>query len=70
MSSSYINLLCAKYRARPEDILPLDHCIVSQIIVNAQLTSRKFAIFRLVALFDLIAVVLGLGGFILVRLQR
>ena len=63
---SYIRLLCDKYHARPEDILPLDHCIISQIIVNARLASRKFAIFRLVALFDLIAVMLGLGGFVLV----
>ena len=62
---SYISLLCGKYQARPEDILPLDRCIISQIIVNARLASRKFAIFKLVALFDLIAIVLGLGGFIL-----
>jgi hypothetical protein len=65
---SYIKLLCDKYLARQEDILPLDRCIVSQIIVNAQLASRKFAIFRLAALLDLIAVTLGLGGFILVTI--
>ena len=65
---SYISLLCDKYQARPEDILPLDRCIVSQIIVNARLASRKFAIFKLVAMFDLIAVMLGLGGFILVTI--
>ena len=65
---SYISLLRDKYQARPEDISPLDRCIISQIIVNARLASRKFAIFKLVALFDLIAVVLGLGGFILVTI--
>jgi hypothetical protein len=63
---SYISLLCDKYHARPEDILPLDRCIITQIIVNARLASRKFAIFKLAAMFDLIAIVLGLGGFILV----
>ena len=63
---SYISLLCDKYQARPEDILPLDRCIISQIIINARLASRKFTIFRIAAVFDLIAVVLGLGGFILV----
>ena len=65
---SYISLLCDKYQARPEDILPLDRCVVSQIVVNARLASRKFAIFRLAATFDLIAVLMGLGGFILVSL--
>ncbi|MDR2696189.1 MAG: DUF5706 domain-containing protein [Deltaproteobacteria bacterium] len=62
---SYASLLCDKYRARLEDILPLDRCIIAQTIINAHLASRKFAIFRLVVLFDMIAVVLGLGGFIL-----
>jgi hypothetical protein len=63
---SYISLLCDKYQARPEDILLLDRCIISQIIINARLASRKFAFFRLAAMLDLCAVVLGLGGFILV----
>ena len=63
---SYISLLCGKYQARAEDILPLDRCIISQIIINARLASRKFAFFRLAAMFDLIAIVLGLGGFILI----
>ena len=62
---SYISLLCDKYQARPEEILPLDRCIISQIIINARLASRKFAIFKLAAMFDLLAVMPGLGGFIL-----
>ena len=67
---SYINLLCDKYQARPEDILPLDRCIVSQIIVTARLTSRKFDMFKLAAIFDFSAVVLGLGGLILVTVNQ
>ena len=64
-TDSYIRLLCDKYHANPEDILPLDHCIISQIIVNARLASRKLALFKLAASFDLVAIMLGLGGFIL-----
>ncbi len=65
---SYIQLLQDKYNVKAEDILTLDRCIISHIIVNARLASRKFAMFRLVALFDLIAIVLGLGGLILVTI--
>ena len=65
---SYISLLCDKYQARQDDIKPLDRCIISQIIVNARLASRKFVIFRLAAIFDLFAVVLGPGGYILITL--
>ena len=63
---SYISLLCDAYQAKPEDILPLDRCIISQTIVNARLASRKFAMFKLAAIFDLSAVALGLGGFMLI----
>jgi hypothetical protein len=62
---SYIQLLSVKYHVKTEDITPLDRCVVSQISVNARLTSRKFALFKLVAFLDLIAVLLGFGGFTL-----
>lgn len=62
---SYKQLLCEKYHFKPDAVLPLDECIISQIIVNARIASRKFSLFKLVATFDLIAVILGLGGFVL-----
>ena len=60
---SYAKLLCEGYLVNEQDISPLDRCIIAQIIVNARLASRKFAIFKLVAFFDLAAVLLGLAGF-------
>lgn len=60
---SYAKLLCDGYLAGAKEISPLDRCIISQIIVNARLASRKFAIFKLVAYCDLTAVILALLGF-------
>lgn len=65
---SYIRLLCETYQASSEEILPLDRCVISHIIANAQIASRKFALFKYVAFFDLAAVILGLGGFLLAAL--
>ena len=67
---SYARLLCETYQANAADISPLDRCIISQIIVNARLASRKFAIFKAVAYCDMVAVVLGLGGFLLLTITR
>ena len=61
---SYAQLLCNGYLADAKDISPLDRCIMSQIIVNARLSSRKFAIFKIVAYCDLAAVLLALGAFL------
>lgn len=67
---SYAQLLCEKYHFNPDEILPLDECIISQIIVNARLASRKFALFKLVAFFDFTAVIMGLGGFVLATILK
>ena len=61
---SYAKLLCEGYLADEKEISPLDRCIMAQIIVNARLASRKFALFKWVAFFDLAAVILGLAGFL------
>ncbi len=62
---SYERLLCEKYQVLPESITPLDRCVISQIIVNARLASRKFALFKRVAFFDLAAVAFVLSGAVL-----
>ncbi len=67
---SYERLLCEKYGACPESVSALDRCIISQIIVNARLASRKFALFKRVAIFDLAAVGFALGGAVLAVLFR
>ena len=59
---SYERLLCEHYLVNPENITPLDRCIISQIIANAHLASRKFALFKRAAAFDMVAVVFALGG--------
>ena len=59
---SYEQLLCAQYLFNPESITPLDRCIILQIIANAKLASRKFALFKRVAVFDLAAVTFALSG--------
>ena len=64
-AESYERLLCEYYRVSPESITPLDRCIILQIVANAHLASRKFALFKRVAVFDLAAVALALGGAIL-----
>lgn len=69
-AESYERLLCEKYMVTPESISPLDRCIISQIIVNARLASRKFALFKQVAVFDLAAVVFVLAGAMLVLAFR
>ena len=67
---SYLRLLCDAYQVKPEDIAPIDRCIVSQIIVNARLASRKFAIFKTVAYCDMAAVIFGVGGFLAISITR
>ena len=59
---SYERLLCAQYLFKPENIAPLDRCIILQIIANARLASRKFALFKRAAVFDLAAVSFALIG--------
>ena len=64
-AESYERLLCERYLANPESITPLDRCIILQIIANAHLASRKFALFKRVAVFNLAAVAFALGGIML-----
>lgn len=64
-AESYERLLCEKYQINPESITPLDRCIILQIIANAHLASRKFALFKQAAVFDLIAVAFAMVGTIL-----
>jgi len=61
-AESYERLLCEYYRVNPESITALDRCIILQIVANAHLASRKFALFKRVAIFDLAAVACALGG--------
>ena len=62
---SYIEVLCTKYGANLQDIGQFERGIISQIIVNAQLISRKFRLFKIAVIFDLLAVIVGLGGFLM-----
>ena len=64
-AQSYEKLLCEEYQVNPESIAPLDRCVILQIVANAHLASRKFALFKRVAVFDLAAVVFALGGAVL-----
>ncbi|MCL2102501.1 MAG: DUF5706 domain-containing protein [Syntrophorhabdaceae bacterium] len=66
---SYEQLLCELYQVSPESITPLDRCVISQIIVNAYLTSRKFALFKRVAMLDIAAVAFVLIGIVLVLIR-
>ena len=61
-AESYERLLCEGYQVSPENITPLDRCVISQIVANAHLASRKFTLFKRVAIFDLAAVACALGG--------
>jgi len=67
---SYIKLLCTEYGANPDEIGSLERCIISQIIVNAKLASRKFRLFKIAVSFDILAVTAGLGGFIVLQIIR
>jgi hypothetical protein len=67
-AESYTKLLCDVYQVDSKVITHLEHCIISQVIVNARLVSRKFAIFKFAAYFDLAAVVLALCGFLSVTI--
>ena len=64
-AKSYEKLLCEQYQVDPESITPLDRCIIGQIIVNAHLASRKFALFKRTAIFDLAAIACALAGLML-----
>ncbi|MDR0239875.1 MAG: DUF5706 domain-containing protein [Deltaproteobacteria bacterium] len=60
---SYIENLRVNYGVDPVEITPLDRCLILQIIVNAQLSSRKFRLFRWAAYFDLAVIIMVLCGF-------
>ncbi|MCL2122524.1 MAG: DUF5706 domain-containing protein [Desulfovibrionaceae bacterium] len=62
---SYIENLRVNYGVDPAEITKLDRCLILQIIVNAQLSARKFRLFRRAAYFDLGAIVVVLCGFLL-----
>ena len=62
---SYIENLRMNYGVDPAEITQLDRCLILQIIVNAQLSARKFRLFRWAAYFDLAAIVVVLCGFLL-----
>jgi len=68
--ASYERLLCEHYQVDPASITPLDRCIISQLIVNAHLASRKFALFKRVAMLDISAVSLALMGVLLLTLLK
>ena len=61
-AASYERLLCEHYQVDPASITQLDRCIIEQLIVNAHLASRKFFLFKRVALCDLTAVAFALVG--------
>jgi len=65
-AESYERLLLEQHQVNPESITQLDRYVISQIIVNAYLTSRKFALFKRVALLDMAAVACVLIGMALV----
>ena len=67
---SYEKLLYKKYMVQADDISPLDRCIISQVIVNSRLISRKFNLFKWVAIFDSIAVGLAVSGAVLAMAFR
>lgn len=60
---SYIENLRVNYGVNPAEITPLDRCLILQIIVNAQLSARKFRLFRWAAYFDLGAIFMVLCCF-------
>ena len=62
---SYIRTLCDEYGAESCAVTTFERCLVAPIIVNARLSSRKFRLFRNAAYFDLVAIILGIGGFVL-----
>ena len=59
---SYIENLRMNYGVDPAEITQLDRCLILQLIVNAQLSSRKFRLFRWAAYFDLGVIVVVLCG--------
>ena len=66
-AESYERLLCEQYQVDPASITPLDRCVISQLIVNAHLASRKFYLFKRVAMLDIAAISVALiGGVVLV----
>ena len=59
---SYIDTMRAQYGVDSAEVTKFDRCLILQIIVNAQLTARKFRLFRWAAYFDLAALfVIGFG---------
>jgi len=69
-AESYERLLCEQYQADPASITPLDRCVISQLIVNAHLASRKFALFKRAIMFDMAALAFALVGAIIVLVLR
>jgi len=67
---SYERLLCEQYQVDPANITPLDRCVISQLIVNAHLASRKFTLFKRAIIFDMAALAFALVGAILVLALR
>ena len=65
---SYIEILCNEYSTNFQDIGQFERCIIAQIIANARLASRKFRLFKVAVIFDLLAVIAGLGGFLLMNI--
>ena len=62
---SFVENLRVNYGVDPAGITQLDRCLILQIIVNARLSARKFRLFTRAAYFDLSAIVVVLGGFLL-----
>ena len=62
---SYIQTLCRDYGVSACNVTAFERSLISQTIINARLASRKFRLFKNAAYLDLVAAIVGLGGFVL-----